>query len=67
MKTKIDAMKRSKPLYACIIKSWVNGHDLRSSFFSDLNEAIAYAERMPGVKEIESIGVGIVWTRPESE
>ena len=36
---------------------------IRSSWFNDKEEAIEYAERMPGVVSVEEIGVGIVWTR----
>ena len=38
--------------------------EVRSSWFRSLKEAIEYAERNPGVIEIEQIGVGTVWTRP---
>ena len=50
-------------MFATICIDW-NGNRARSSFFRTLAEALAYAERMVGVIEVEEIGKGVVWTRP---
>lgn len=50
-------------MFASITIDW-NGNRRRSSFFHTLAEALAYAERMMGVIEVEEIGKGVVWTRP---
>ena len=50
-------------MYATIVIDW-NGNRARSSFFSTLEAAQAYAERMPGVIAIEAPGGAVVWSRP---
>lgn len=42
-------------MFASITIDW-NGNRRRSSFFHTLAEALAYAERMMGVIEVEEIG-----------
>lgn len=61
-------MKRkanNAPFYACVVKSWNAGQFLRSSFYSDLSKAIAYAEDHFGVVRIEEVGGQVVWQRGE--
>ena len=48
-------------LFATIIE--MNGLRWRSSWFATRREAVAYADRSPGVVAVEEIGVGIVWER----
>lgn len=48
-------------MYATLVRI---AEDLwRSSFFQTKEEAIAYAERMPGVEAVEEIGGERIWTR----
>lgn len=49
-------------MYATIIE-WTNGYHVRSSFFQDLEDAIDYAVRMPGIVAVEEISGEIVWKR----
>lgn len=50
-------------MFACLIE--MNGLTLRSSFHSHKDEAMAYAERSPGVIAVEEIGEGVIWERDE--
>jgi hypothetical protein len=52
--------KQTGPMYACCVNTG-NGL-LRSSFYRDLNQAIEYADRSPGIVQIEELGKGVVWT-----
>lgn len=49
-------------MYATLIET-TPGVRLRSSFFQKRDEAIAYANRMPGVVAVEKIGGNVIWTR----
>ena len=62
---KMKKKANNAPFYACVVKSWNAGQFLRSSFYSDLSKAIAYAEDHFGVVRIEEVGGQVVWQRGE--
>ena len=54
-----------KALFATLVT--INEKKWRSSWFSTLADALAYAADNPGIEAIEEIGKGVVWTDEVSE
>lgn len=47
-----------------VIANWSNAK-VRSSFFHEFEQAVEYAERMPGVIEVQDVETNeVVWVRP---
>jgi hypothetical protein len=51
-------------MFAAVVS--IGAIKVRSSFFPDIDEAVDYAGRMPGVECIEEIGGDVVWRREEN-
>ncbi len=49
-------------MYATLVEM-PHGERFRSSFFQTKEDALDYAQRMPGIVAVEKIGGALVWER----